>query len=328
MTSPPALRILLRLDADSRIGMGHAVRCASLIEALGRPADVTLVGTGEALAHYFPEAEIFPDWSSFIQDRTYDLGIIDVASNCGAEVEAARDLCKAPLCAIDDFGSPCSADLIVNGTGPAEEELSSANFGSSQVLGGARFALLRPCFAAARRETLSTRGVVIAVGSGRAAADWLLALLDARHDWAAWGEVDLVIGAGFTDSKEATRLATKHGIRVHQNCSGEALAQRIADAGIAVLTSGMLMYEAMACGAATLAFPHVAATRSETEWFAKRDCLVDLGSEADPDHVDRCVRRLRSCDVERKRLAKRAAATVDGQGLERVVRAILERVEP
>jgi spore coat polysaccharide biosynthesis predicted glycosyltransferase SpsG len=317
---------LLRLDADSRIGMGHAVRCASLIQALGRPTDVTLVGSGEALGHFFPKAKIWPRWTSEVRGQTYDFGLIDVASDCGAEVEAARNVCSAPLCAIDDYGSPCAADLIVNGTGPAEQHAAAAESSTTQVLAGARFALIRPCFAAARRETPSARGVVIVVGSGRAAAHWLRALLDARHDWAAWGRVDLVIGAGFTEKKEVSSLAAEHGIRVHQNCSGEELAQRIADAGIAVLTSGMVMYEAMACGAATLAFPHVAATRSETEWFAKRDCLLDLGSEVDPDRIDHCVRRLRGCDVERTRLAQNAAAAVDGQGLERVARAILDRV--
>ena len=58
------ISVVIRVDADHSIGLGHAVRCAALVEALaeasGGRAAVTVVGAGAVLPGLFPGGRVLP----------------------------------------------------------------------------------------------------------------------------------------------------------------------------------------------------------------------------------------------------------------------------
>ncbi|MDP1974725.1 MAG: hypothetical protein Q8K37_02005, partial [Alphaproteobacteria bacterium] len=55
-------KILLRFDATKEIGMGHAMRVQSLIEALKNKIDIDLVicGEGEGIKKVFKNIDLYP----------------------------------------------------------------------------------------------------------------------------------------------------------------------------------------------------------------------------------------------------------------------------
>jgi len=50
--------IVLRLDANGKIGLAHAVRVSSILKLLPFEIEITVVGNGSQLSDFFSEATI------------------------------------------------------------------------------------------------------------------------------------------------------------------------------------------------------------------------------------------------------------------------------
>ncbi len=200
-----ALRILLRLDANHQIGLGHAVRTSEILGLLPSCYDLVVAGDGPQLRKFFPQAKIIPVGEEDVAQ------VRDIASRFGAELflcdhpraptvlwDAVRYRPDLPCVAIDDKGGRIKADLIINGTVLAKLQRYKGVPDGGQVLTGPAYTLIRPAFAENPwRPSTDRRAVTIVVGSGHRAAEWALFLAAGEVDTGDWGDATMIVGVPF-----------------------------------------------------------------------------------------------------------------------------------
>ena len=324
------MRQVLRIDADRDIGYGHAVRVAALVEKL--PAAETIVcGHVDRLEHLFPgckQIDAPADPRACVQlIRSLAAGLVlcDSPLLSPAFWPAAHALAPARMVAVDDYGGPVQADLVVNGTVLPEYHRYPALRGPAMALCGGRYALLRSCFRGrAWTEPLEQRLTVVA-GSGPRAARWIGALATAGFFASHGSAVRLVVGWGFSNAELVQRLRSS-GVVVHVGMEGPELAQLLTSSTLLLATGGMIVYEALALGVPSIILPQEDNLLAEAAWFASRGAIVDLGPMD-----DRCAARTAAVVADlwndpssRQRLAARAASVIDGAGTQRVAAHIAQ----
>ena len=230
-------KIVLRLDGDFQIGLGHAVRCAALIAALAKPVALHLVGRGEGLARIFPGV---PVTSPDVLDQ---LPLPDLVLMDRPDIEPAfwtwAKTCGASIVVIDDVGGSFPAHLIINGTVLPDYHHYRDVLPEGRVAAGAGFALLRADFAkarAARSEQFQGEGVVIVAGSGARAAAWVKLLLSGALPFADWAPVTLVVGSAQPDAENVRMRCAALGIAFAQGLDGAGLAALLSQAAVALTT--------------------------------------------------------------------------------------------
>ncbi|MGE5506656.1 MAG: hypothetical protein ACM31L_19700, partial [Actinomycetota bacterium] len=228
------------------------------------------------------------------------------------------------VAAVDDEGGAVVADLVVNGTVLDQYHQYPVVPAGARVLAGPSYTLLRPAFAATPWRRLAEPSVTIVVGSGDRARDWAFALTEV--DRRGWGPVAMVVGNAFPDF-DALHAACAHaGIRLLRGLDAASLAAELASARLALITGGMVVYEALAVGVPAVVFPQVPNLIPEALWFADKGCIRDLGFDGGLDrlHVARSVAGLIGDDDALLAMSGQARALVDGRGLERAARALDE----
>lgn len=319
--------VVLRLDADERIGLGHAARALALGEALGaalgarptvlaRPSAVLdrflagrLVDRAEIRGSGYAAAETLAATApgTVLVSDSYDLDADDLERLAGG---------SALHVVIDDEGAlpryPC--DVVVNpNLGAATAPYRSAGC----VLAGPRYALLRAearALAARPGRPATEPRVVVAFGGGR---------------WAP-GAIRLLAALGGLARDGATVLAPAAdpppGVMAIAPAS---LLDALHGADLAVLAGGVTKYEAAALGVPMLLCAVVAHQRAGVAAVAAAGAACDLG-DADAARTDDVVRRARDLLADapaRARMAAAGRALVDGRGADRVTEAVLRVVQ-
>ena len=136
--------------------------------------------------------------------------------------------------------------------------------------------MVRPAFRGVRWHQPEMRNVVIVAGSGRVAHDWAFLVVGNTVDRTNWGAVSLVVGATFEVRDLLARQCAASGVRLHIGLSATDLAAQFAHAGVALITGGMVVYEAVTVGVPALVFPQLANLVDEAAWFAERGCIHNL----------------------------------------------------
>ncbi len=328
------MRVLLRLDAGGEIGMGHAVRSTALLQQLPGPIELTVAGNGDGLAHCFNGADVIA-----VPDRDAD-AVADIAGRLEPALTlcdhtdpgpgfwtALRERVDAPVVAIDDFGGSIAPDAVINGTVPPDHHAYPDLPRGALKLVGSSYALLRADFAAARWQDPQARSVVIVVGSGRRAAEWALHLVSGALDLDGWGRVRMIVGAAFPAVERLRQSCDRLGVDLEQGVPATELAARLSQATVALVTGGMIVYECLAVGAPMVVYPQEADQIAEITWFARHDCVVDLGHTGGMTEakVEAAVGTLLD-DPDRRRAYSRAGRSiVDGRGVERAAAALVRR---
>ena len=146
--------LVARLDATHESGMAHAIRVNAILREMARPHRLTVIGRGEPLQRFFPDAaRLDPDavgagrpWESAVAALRPDLLLIDLPRALEVRWAALRAAYAGKIALIDDWGGAVDADLIINGTVlDAYHHYPAARAGAT-ILAGPRYALLRPAF--------------------------------------------------------------------------------------------------------------------------------------------------------------------------------------
>ena len=319
-------RVLLRLDAGHAVGLGHAVRARALLEALGRPLDLVVAGRGEALAAQFPAARHVPcgaggdaDLADLVARESPDLVLVDLPHLPESGWRALRGAGR-PVAAVDDEGGAVVADLVINGTVLDRYHHYPALPPGARLLCGADYTLLRPAFGQTAWEAGAARGVVAVAGGGA----WADLLAGPTLDRAGGGPVRLVVGPACPGVEALAARAARHGVVLRQGLSPSALAGALARARVALVTGGMVLYEAMAVGVPAVVFPQMPNLPPEADWFAARGAVRTLGDEGGMDEARLAaeVTALLGDEAAARAQSRAARALVDGRGLARAALAL------
>ena len=323
--------ILVRLDANHEIGLAHAIRVSSVLGLLKLPHSITIVGEGDLIEDFFPGQRFIPIPStdqdvfiSLIEDTQPDLIVVD-HPRPGHDFWHRLRLSAGniPVVAIDDEGGEIEANLVFNGTVLDQYHRYPQLDTQAHCLCGGRFALLRPCFGTTPWENPCESSVLIIVGSANRARDWALQLVSGQIDIRNWGKVRMIVGRAFPDMLQLKHDCDALGVTLEFGLSGENMAKAMSQASVALITGGMIVYEALAVGIPAIVFPQIENLIPEASWFASRGCIVDLGYDGGMDCslVSENVASLLSSSSERQAMSAVQRLTIDGRG---ILRAAME----
>lgn len=322
--------LVARLDATHESGMAHAIRVNAILREMARPHRLTVIGRGEPLQRFFPDAaRLDPDameagrpWESALAALRPDLLLIDLPRALAVRWAALRAAYSGKIALIDDWGGAVDADLIINGTVlDAYHHYPAAHPGAT-ILAGPRYALLRPAFQRCRWREPAGENLVVVVGGGERAAEWAC-FLARQTPWPAV-PVTMVVGATFPRGPELAALAASGNITLRAGIAGDELAGLLAQASLALTTGGMIVYECLALGTPLLFFPQLHDLLPEAEWFAARGVGRSLGHEGgfDAGAVRAGVAALLADAAARQAMSQRQRSLLDGLGARRAAASI------
>jgi spore coat polysaccharide biosynthesis predicted glycosyltransferase SpsG len=324
--------ILVRLDANHRIGLGHAVRVSGILRLLKVPHRITVAGAGELITDFFPgqrlllvHVEDHNAFFSLIGEIQPDLVLVDHPRPGhgfwhGLSVSAG----DIPVVSIDDEGGEVDADLVINGTVLEQYHRYPLLRPRAKLLAGRDYSLIRPVFGETPWRNPAESSVVIVAGSGDRAHDWALYLLSGEIDLSSWGTVRMIVGRAFPDMPRLQHDCDALGVILESGLSGEGMAEALSQASVALITGGMIVYEALAVGVPAIVFPQIENLIPEARWFAERGCIVNLGHGRGSNfgQVSVAVGRLLSSPSARLVMSLSQRATIDGHGMVRAAQAI------
>ena len=320
--------LLVRVDADETVGLAHVVRTRKLIDTLHADINLTIFGKDHSLLKgYFPEAGFFGDQNTCYQNQNFDAVLCDCTIKGDIFWRQMIERDKLSLIVIDDYGGSVPADLIINGTVIEAYHQYSGLAECGKVLCGPEYALVDLCFRATKWNQSSTSNTLtIVIGSGERAKQWAYKLVQGPMCWELFDTINMIVGNAFPEIEVLKNVARSKKVVFQQGITARELAAQLSNSSVALITGGMILYEAMAVGVPTIVFPQETNLLKEAQWFEDAECVINLGYTGgmDIDVINSALCTLVSNKPLAKRLSNRGRLIIDGQGLKRVASAIDE----
>ena len=348
------MRIAIRADGSSFIGMGHVMRMLALAQALQRigheviflsrfePGLIRIRQQGFAVREvvgglpdgankdYEPAADT-EAVCRILATEKFDCLVTDsyrVDSKCFQQV---RSFVAASFY-IDDLNRfPVAVDGVINGNINAVE-LGYDDWPTATYRWlGCRYKLLRQEFAdaPARLTADSVRNLLIVAGGGDA-GQLLVFLINSLLELAIAEQIALQIVAPIHSlaDKDLTILAGNYPDRVKLHRGVTEMAQLMQQCDLAISAGGSTLYELCATGVPRLAIVLADNQQGIVAAMEQQELVVPLGAvtELQPAFIAEQVARLLNDWPKRDRMNRLGRKLVDGQGALRVAHKMAEVV--
>jgi len=338
--------LLVRADASVAIGMGHAMRCLSLVQAYAERSagGATFLMSRPPIRFSSRAAETGADVRSLAAAPGSDDDVqetLAVARAVGAtwivldgyafdgDFQAAIVGRGPRVLALDDHGhaSRISADLLLNANPGADEALYHDRHPATRLLLGARFAMLRAEFRRwqALRHAVPPRARRIVVTLGGSDPDNVSTrVLNGLATVPGPLEVLLIVGEAnpHRATLDAAAAVCPHSVEVAADVRN--MPERLAWGDIAVSAAGGTSWELARVGTPQIAIVLADNQRPGGEALARDGLAVCLGWHADLDAaaIGAAVAALADDAPRRAELSRRGSALIDGNGALRVLAAM------
>ena len=308
-------RLAIRADGDSRIGLGHMMRCAALAHAL--------LDAGHILTWFSRTPQTVP---ASLAHRIDVRPLAPGGEAAGSLLQTLTDtrvdgligdwqITDAPLCAqlrragfwlalIGNHHNGAEADLFI------QQGFGAPLAGAlAQICEGPEHILLAPGYAGRSPRTIRSPVQRLLISLGGSDTPVLGAVLDALDNLP---ELEGVI----IDIKRAVPGTT--------TLPATGLLDELCAADIAILGAGTTLHEAAATGLAAIALPIAANQRERARQFQ----ALGLGISLDPaaegfaEGLRQALRELMQTPSRRQAFARAGEAAVDGRGACRVASRI------
>lgn len=333
------MKILLRLDADHHVGLAHAIRVAKILSLVKPRPEIHLIGNLPHCEQFFeaatPVTSLSPEAGSE-QDRAFK--VVEIADCIGADVllidqphlsQISWDIFAdsgLPVIAIDDEGGPVRADLVFNGTILPAYHHYPLIADETCIHNGADYALINPCFSATPWSEPAEPGLLSVIGSGDRACTWALALTGPEGPFSRLevGRKTMVVGAAYPVIDQLGKNCKAGNITLHQGLDQPAMARMFSQHSVGLITGGMIVYETLATGLPVIVFPQEKNLPPETQFFAGKGSLIDLGYDGgmDMELVHQKIKNLMYSREKRLKLSGNARQIIDGKGMLRTIEAL------
>ena len=311
-------------DAGEAIGGGHLARCAALADALAALGwSSTAVSDLDPATILSRVATSFDQWDQRKEPPTSCAAAVFDGYKLNLQLEREWRRCADIIVAIDDLPQrDHDVDIIVDAT-PGRDARSYQTHvpDGCRIFAGAEFALLRPCwrmFRARRGDSEPDRIGRVVVSTGATdpqdvtthfAKELLTALPDVQ--------VTAILGQGAIRQKVQAGL----GPQIELVIDPADFEKRIASADLVIGAAGSSSLERACVGVPTIACV-IAENQKEMAAALRKlglAVVLERGEWANPYLLRGIISDLAGSRDRRSEISRRARATVDGRGAQRLV---------
>lgn len=337
------MNVLFRLDASSKIGLGHLMRCLTLADELNLlritcsfvinqyDLDLKSMLDSQGMAYEFIDDEANAVTYIGLQVKKQPLLVIVDNYQLGYQWQRLVKDCGASIMAIDDLANrPFEVDLLLdqNLVENYQSRYQGLLLGSSTVFLGAEYALLRREFFDARQQFLAFENrlnelqVLINFGGSDPDNETLKALkgvLAAKHI----ANVTVIIGGAYQHLEELNLWAAKYSrVMILQNVKN--MAYYMNKALIMVGAVGTTAWERCSLGVIGLVSSIADNQLATARYLHKLEAHYYLGHHSDlaPINYQRGLEGILSSPSLMRSIHENSLALVDGQGAQRIARHI------
>lgn len=351
--------VVIRADANSKIGMGHVMRCLSVADALLKRGEEVLFVTADDTPvplltkkgipycvlhtdYADMEAELPELWNA-LSELPQGPGVPEAAlpqkntfilvdSYYVTEKYLAALKKRITTIYMDDiYAFSYSVDMLINYNIYGEEMgyEKDAAFADTKLLLGTEYVPLREEFSAGEQQrTAADGGILITTGgsdSFNLAGQLLMEAM--KYDALKEKEYHVVSGSLNPHIGELQALAEKHE-NIHIHCNVTNMAELMAESEVALSAGGSTLYELCAMGVPVIAFSFAENQERLVQTFVKRG-IAQYGGNYRTDGnkmIQNTIAGLETLLEDenlRTEYRKKARTLVDGKGADRIAEAIL-----
>lgn len=298
--------VVIRADANSKIGMGHVMRCLSVADALLKRGEEVLFVTADdtpvplltkkgvpyrvlhtdyadmeaelpgllcILQELTQRAELPEEVLSRMSSQRKDIAILVDSYYVTEKYLAALKKRITTIYMDDIYAFSYPVDMLINYNIYGEEMgyEKDAAFADTKLLLGANYVPLREEFSAGEQQrTAANCGILITTGGSDSfnLAGQLLAEA-MKYDALKEKEYHVVSGSLNPHIGELQALVEKHG-NIHIHCNVTNMAELMAKSEIALSAGGSTLYELCAIGVPVIAFSFAENQERLVQTFVKR----------------------------------------------------------
>lgn len=348
--------VVIRADANSKIGMGHVMRCLSVADALVKRGEEVLFVTADDTPvplltkkgipyrvlhtdYADMEAELPKLWNA-LSELPQGSGAALLQRNTSILVDSyyvtekylAALKSRITTIYMDDiYAFSYPVDMLINYNIYGEEMgyEKDAAFADTKLLLGTEYVPLREEFSAAEQQrTAANCGILITTGgsdSFNLAGQLLMEAM--KYDALKEKEYHVVSGSLNPHIGELQALAQKHE-NIHIHCNVTNMAELMAESEVALSAGGSTLYELCAMGVPVIAFSFAENQERLVQTFVKRG-IAQYGGNYRTDGnkmIQNTIAGLETLLEDenlRTEYRKKARTLVDGKGADRIAEAIL-----
>lgn len=334
--------VLFRCEGDENIGLGHAVRCLALANALrenygcgitfamarGESGMELVRESGFRIADNSPSAEENVWLSDIMQLHHPDALVLDVRN--GVTRHSVRTWRNQGILVVD-LDDPeekrLEADLVFYPPVPQVRRMDWTGF-SGELCTGWEWVLLRQEFAAGIERISSENPRIMVAMGGSDPHRLTFKAIRALESLSGAFEVMVIIGLAFTHREELDLVLRKanHPYHVLENVND--MGNLMAKSDLAIASFGMTAYELAARGVPSILMSISDDHAESASIFADAQMAVSLGRAEDvsDERLTRVVHEILKDERRRAAMSRNGRKLVDGCGVERIARAIHERL--
>lgn len=325
------LKVAIRADGGSKIGMGHVNRCLALAEELKcENCDITFITKNvETVTKKFTEDGFkfisLPDLQTeeiiYIKEKIKGFDIL-ITDSYDIDFKYLDEIKKTGifLVTIDDLNllESYPSDIVINGNIYAEDLNYKSTYGQTKFLLGTEYTLLRKEFRNITNKKIkdTAKNILITMG-GSDPNGFTLKILEIIKDRKDL-KMDVVIGASFEDKlvNEINELIKRRGnISTYHDVNAKIMKELMIKADIAISAGGSTLYELAAAGVPTLAVIAADNQIKNVEYMSKAECILNLGFEVNKDALLKNFNILLYDTAKRGKMSLRGQNLVNGNGV-------------
>lgn len=342
--------ILIRADANERIGFGHIMRCLSLAQAFRDLGRCCVFLSTDNTPRQVVESRgfMFRALQAGSEDMEAELSqtslILEELHPCLVIVDSYRvppDYLRwlhryVPVAYMDDvraFAYPC--DIVVNynvyGTDWEDQYRAVQEpFGTKLIL-GPRYAPLREEFQSLPPFSVNktVRRILVSTG-GSDPLDIGRRFLLRLREMEQWRSVEfhVIVGALNPHRAELEQLARElPQVTLHVHVT--RIAQLMCQSDMAIAAAGSTLYELCASGVPTITYVLADNQISGASAFERKQIMLSAGDCREEGFFERLEQAVETVRLQydlRREMSRRAARLVDGKGANRLAEALLSAV--
>jgi len=224
----------------------------------------------------------------------------------------------------DDLGGLIlNTDILINPSShPGYHDYRYLNDNTLKCF-GVKFVPPRKAFSIQKDRSLNSNKVGVIIGSSDKSLKWLRVISDlAQLNKKIFFEV--VVSPNFCNSAEVQHLFYYKNIKLLTSLNDNELCDFLRSVRLSILTAGMCLYESLAVGTPTIAYPILEFMVDEASFFESEKIITNVKQNGfDILYLNHKLKKLYDNEEKLSYLSEAGQAAVDAHGVNRIKRIIL-----